>query len=166
MYQRDCPESSWIKLFFGLQFLDPSEVEEAFSELIEIAPANENLLKFSDYVLENYIEPCSLFPSEIWAQAPSHEPRTNNGAEAFHRHLNENFYTSQPNIHICIDVLRKVQAETYLKLRTFTRRKTKLTEKEISLQKTYADYTTGKISLLEALQKASFKFLPIPIKNL
>ena len=41
-------------------------------------------------------------------------PHTNNGAEAYHRHLNAEFYVKHPNINMFVDVLKKVQQTAYV----------------------------------------------------
>jgi hypothetical protein len=49
-------------------------------------------------------------------------PRTYNwyfsGSESFHSHYNEQFYSHHPNIYIFIDVIKKIQATTYVKMRS------------------------------------------------
>ena len=59
----------YLTYIFGLPFLDPQSVGDCFSfELAEIQPNNEKIIKFMDYLVENYIENNSLFPSHIWAE--------------------------------------------------------------------------------------------------
>lgn len=41
LYQTECDESDWLKLFFGLAFLKPEEVEDAFVQLMSDLPGNE-----------------------------------------------------------------------------------------------------------------------------
>ena len=41
-------------------------------------------------------------------------PHTNNGAEAYHSHLNAEFYVKHPNIYMFVDVLKKVQQTAYV----------------------------------------------------
>lgn len=62
-------------MFFGLQFLDHDEVEDAFLELIAVCPNEEIGHIFSDYVLNNYIEPGCPFNTKLWAMKPSENPR-------------------------------------------------------------------------------------------
>ncbi|KAE9522000.1 hypothetical protein AGLY_017605 [Aphis glycines] len=73
---------NWLKSFFGLPYLPPGEVEDAFTQLISDYPTSD--FSFSDYVLETYILPDSKFNLTLWAAHPKDEPRTTNGAEAFH----------------------------------------------------------------------------------
>jgi len=54
----------------------------------------------------------------MWACEPSEDKQTNNGTESFHAHFNEQFYSAHPTIFIFTDVLRKVQAATYIKMRS------------------------------------------------
>jgi len=77
---------NWLKSVFGLLYLPPKEVEHAFTQLISVSPTSD--LSFSEYVLENYILSNSKFNPMLWAGHPKDEPRTTNGAEAFHRHFN------------------------------------------------------------------------------
>lgn len=64
----------WLKMFFGLAFISPEEVVDAFHELISICP-NDDGFVFSDYILHNYIEDHCQFPPNIWAENPSLNPR-------------------------------------------------------------------------------------------
>jgi hypothetical protein len=65
----------WLISFFGLYFITPDDVEDAFVELISVCPNISVGLLFSDYVLETYIEPGCLFPPILWAETPSSNPR-------------------------------------------------------------------------------------------
>jgi hypothetical protein len=47
----------WLSQFFGLPFLPPDETEDSFvEEMIPEAPTNERCSKFSDYLLETYVD--------------------------------------------------------------------------------------------------------------
>ncbi len=97
-----------------MAFLPCTEVSDAFTDLISIAPEDQTILKFSHYVLETYID-SSIFPSKIWADIPDTEViRTTNAAESYHQHLEDQFYLAHCSVHIVIDVLLKLQSETYL----------------------------------------------------
>jgi hypothetical protein len=65
----------WLKLFFGLPFLSPHEIENVFIELVSICPNLDIGCLFSDYILKTYVEDHYLFPPKIWAQEPSENPR-------------------------------------------------------------------------------------------
>lgn len=79
-YRNKSEKGKWIRKFFGLAFLDPSEVSDAFSQLISVAPSEE-CCSFADYILENYVDEEAPFSPNIWAELPSCAPRTTNGAE-------------------------------------------------------------------------------------
>jgi len=66
---------NWLKMFFGLQFLNHDEVEDAIVELIAVCPNEEIGHIFSDYVLNNYIVPGCPFSTKLWAMKPSENPR-------------------------------------------------------------------------------------------
>ena len=104
----------WLRCFFGLPFLPYSEVYDAFTMLVSDVPSTD--LTFPDFIYDNYIREHASFPPNIWAAKPTEDPRTTNGAEAFHSHFNAQFYSPHPNIHKVIDVLLSLQAETKLKL--------------------------------------------------
>jgi hypothetical protein len=107
----------WLTNFFGLPFLKPDEIEDCFVEdLFNEAPQDSRCEQFSDYVLNTYITD-THFPPTVWAEEPSETKRTNNGAESFHAHFNEQFYIHHPTIFIFIDVLTKIEATTYIKIR-------------------------------------------------
>jgi hypothetical protein len=52
----------------------------------------------------------------MWAGKLDDLPRTTNGAEAFHRHFNNQFYNPHPHGYQVIDVILNIQSETELKL--------------------------------------------------
>ncbi|CAI6353281.1 unnamed protein product [Macrosiphum euphorbiae] len=65
----------WLKLFFGLKFVPPHDIENAFVELVSIFPNIDIGCLFSDYILHTYVENDCLFPPAIWAQEPLGNPR-------------------------------------------------------------------------------------------
>ncbi|GFR94937.1 tigger transposable element-derived 4-like protein [Elysia marginata] len=59
--------SKWLRLALGLCFLDPAEVESVFaSTVMASASDSENIQKFTDYLLETYINFNSTFPHTLW----------------------------------------------------------------------------------------------------
>ncbi|KAL4119276.1 hypothetical protein QTP88_012109 [Uroleucon formosanum] len=59
---KDSEIGLWLKFFFGLLFLPPAEVGDAFTELLSIMPADNECVEFADYVLDTYIDEISKFP--------------------------------------------------------------------------------------------------------
>ena len=72
----------------------------------------------SDYVLTYIDDTTATFSTSTWSEVPSLVRRNNNGSEAFHSHYNEQFYKSHPSMFISMDNLTKLQAITYVKLRS------------------------------------------------
>nr|CAI5850414.1 unnamed protein product [Callosobruchus analis] len=96
----------YLHYFFGLTFLDPHEVGDAFVELMEELPQDRRISEFCDYVAETYIEENAEFPPKIWASASPNEWRTTNGCEAFHSRFNASCPSPHPNIHVFIKCLQ------------------------------------------------------------
>jgi len=63
---KDSEIGLWLKFFFGLSFLPPAEVGNAFTELLSIMPVDNECVQFADYVLDTYIDENSEFPSHLW----------------------------------------------------------------------------------------------------
>jgi hypothetical protein len=111
-------EGHFLKLFFGMPFLKPSDVEEYFLELCEILPCNNSgIVQFSDYIVDNYISEEALFLPHIWASASNVSYRTTNACESFHAKFNTNFYQNHPNLYQFIEVLLQFQSEIYAKIK-------------------------------------------------
>lgn len=62
-------------MFFGLKFINHDEVEDAFVKLIAVCSNEEIGHIFSDYVLNNYIEPGCMLNTKLWAMKPSENPK-------------------------------------------------------------------------------------------
>ena len=106
----------WLRWTFGLAMLEPSDVSDCFVfSLMSVIPTNQKLIKFADYLTDNYIDEYSLFPPSIWASATETE-RTTNACESFHSKFNSYFYNAHPNIFLFIDVLKNIQIDTYVKM--------------------------------------------------
>jgi len=102
------------KIFFWFAVLRPEEIEIAFSNLIAIIAPPDGL-HFSDYVSASNILPNVNFNPSLWAGKPDVQPRTTNGAEAFHRNYNNQFYNPNPYVYQVIDIISNIQSETELK---------------------------------------------------
>jgi hypothetical protein len=88
------------------------------TSIMSAAPNNNKCLQFADYVLSGYITDSSTFPPTMWAAVPDlTSKRTNNRPESFHSKLNAHFYASHPNIFLFVDVIKKMQATTYINIR-------------------------------------------------
>ena len=159
--------SRWLRLFFGLPLLPCGEVQEAFAEdIMADAPNSSSATLFADYVYENYISADAQFPPSMWAQPPdlfNTVPYTNNGAEAYHSHLNAEFYVKHPNIYIFVDVLKKIQSTTYVTLASLDQparvSKHEKDKREFALC-LYADYRSNAITRKEYIRKVAHRYGP------
>ena len=153
-------EGKWLKRCFGLHFLNPEDVEDAFIE--DVMPdCPEKCVPFADYLVESYIDSSAKFPPRMWAGAPSDERRTNNGTESFHAHFNAQFYSAHPTIFTFVDVLKKVQSATYVKLRSLGNPapSSKKEHEKIQILKTlYTQMQDEVISRLHYIQQVGYKY--------
>ena len=62
---------------------------------------------FFNYYTDTRIEDGCLFPRHLWNYYDFNGPRTNNGLEGWHHRLNSNIATSNPNLYVTIDELKK-----------------------------------------------------------
>ena len=107
----------WLRTFFGLSFLPPSMIEEAFLLLQSLKPSSD-CDAFADYILDNYIGDLTpaRFPPELWARevTDTRDVRTTNGPEAFHMVYNSAFFAKHPNIYKVLFALLLSQEKRYL----------------------------------------------------
>ena len=157
----------WLKHSFGLHFLRPSDVEDSFCEdVMSATPEDHRCSKYADYLFENYVTSHSKFPPEMWAEIPSNNKRTNNAAESFHAHFNAQFYTAHPTIFVFLEVLLKLQATTYVKMRgTNVVAPYKKTERERNefILKQYEKYTSGEITRSEYINALGYRVCAVDI---
>lgn len=114
---KDSEIGKWLRWTFGLLYLDAPEVENCFVEdLYSVIPQNEKVIKYADYLVDNYISDEAIFKPEIWASCTNSRERTTNACESFHSQFNKNFYSPHPDIYRFLDVLKEVQLDTYIKI--------------------------------------------------
>ena len=84
--------------------------------------------------------------------------RTNNAAESFHAHLNGQFYSHHPTIFVLLDVLKKLQATTYVKARALLRPSNTNSSTKNYAQKQYEKYRNGDITRASLITAMGYKF--------
>ena len=90
---------------------------------MSLAPLDKaKVVKFCDYILDNYISDDSKIPPEIRAEMINSTDRTTNCREFFHSKFNDKFYSKLPDIFNFIDVFLGNQIDTYTKFNTENRR--------------------------------------------
>ncbi|KAE9524590.1 hypothetical protein AGLY_014640 [Aphis glycines] len=84
-YQNNTSIGNWIQYTFGLIFFEPSEVSDCFTQdLMAECLTDEKLVKYCDYLVENYISEDSVFSPTLWAysQFPALTPAHTNSKPA------------------------------------------------------------------------------------
>ncbi|KAF0769907.1 MULE domain-containing protein [Aphis craccivora] len=76
-------DSHYLKYFFGLPFLEPENVIDCFTDdFMAIQPAeNDQMVKFTDCIFENYISADAMFPWTI--PRNSYVPLINQGRNSY-----------------------------------------------------------------------------------
>ena len=114
------PESDigkWLKTFFGLSYLDSSDVADCFVfDILLDAPDDEKAMEFVDCILNTYVDDNAKFSRQIWAVPNLDTKRTTNGCENFHRQLGTMFYHSHPNIFNFVEKRKSIQTKNHLKI--------------------------------------------------
>lgn len=150
----------WLRYCFGIMFLDPDLVSDFFVfELMEEKPNDERLCAFADYLVENYISEEARFPPNIWAEASASIHRTTNACESFHSHLNSSFYNAHPSLFVFVEVLLRIQEETYIKCRSVDNTKivrNATRKKHDFLKKTIDNFKNKKISTFTFVKTVSW----------
>lgn len=162
-------QSKFLRVFFGLPFLSPNDVDQCFVEdIMAIQPTGDKIQAFLDNVFETYIDPSGLFPPDVWAEFKVTTNRTTNVCESFHSRLNGMFNCSHPNIYNFIYVLKDIQIDTYIKIRSKEVIKMKKTtvEKNFFLRQEMLKYENKKISRFEFVKSIyQINFYHIHNKN-
>jgi len=82
-------------------------------------PIDDKVIKYADYLVDNYLTADCDYPPEIWASACSSLQRTTNNYESFHANFNQSFYKESPSIfNLLVVLIDEVQTEIYIKLRS------------------------------------------------
>jgi len=127
-YGKKEPEvSQFLKKIFGLSLLPSADVSDFFAlDCIFNLPNDKRVEQFCDYLLENYIDADSPFPPPIWSECSASSLRTINACESFRAHFNALFYGGHHNIFVLVSAaLHNIQNETYIKMRSVTKRRLK-----------------------------------------
>lgn len=156
----------FLKNIFGLPLLNQEDVENCIIEdFISIMPKHEKLNEFMDYIIENYIDSGAKFPISMWAEMNSSSERTTNVCESFHSKYNSLFYTHHPDIYTFLEILKKIQIDTKIAIRTATQTTKKpkgSTCKKITyIEDNIKQFKNNKISRFDFVKRMAFKHQPI-----
>lgn len=159
----------WLKYTFALSYLNPEDVGDCFVfDLCSIRPENEQLVLFSDYLVNTYIDENSDFPPHLWADSCPSITKTTNACESFHSVFNSSFYTTHPSIYVFIETLKEFQIDTYVKIQSL---KTKAVTKDAFVKTKLRKITelnnnlkSGIISRIHFIKCISYLGLPQQFK--
>jgi len=108
-----------LALTFGLSFLEPQEFGDFFSfEMSAIQPDEHNITEFDNYLVDTYIHENSIFPPDLLAEKSASSQRTTNTCESFHSKFNTFFDSPHPNIYTFLEVLKNMQTDTMILIRS------------------------------------------------
>jgi len=165
--KKDSEVSHFLKKIFGLSLLPPAEVCGGFAlEFLSNLPNDKRVEQFCDYLLENYIDADSSFPPPVWSECSASSLRTIKACEIFHAHFNALFYSAHHKIFVLVHALKKkkIQNETYIKMRSVTTRKFKKSatfkKRGLKSPKKIGQYRVNLISRIGFVSPASYKFQP------
>lgn len=96
-----------------LPLVPPPSVEDVWFNALEDCDIDTpQVMRFKDYVTENWVEGNRL----SWNHYDNNGPRTTNHVEGWHHKINNLLYHSHPNLYTLIDIIRKEQATNEVKL--------------------------------------------------
>lgn len=154
----------WLHHIFGLIFLPPQEVGDAFIEdFMSTLPTDRRIEEFADYLVETYINEESRFPPQIWAALSECTCRTTNSCESFHAKLRGYCETPHPNIHRFLNALTDMQTDTYIKINTCKANERPSTRKSVLRKKDFIaekiqQYKTNQILRTDFIKCLSYKY--------
>ena len=166
---KDSETSHWLKQFFALPMLPPSEVADAFAfDIMSNVPSDsqhKDIEQFADYMVDTFISPESPNPPTLWAAGPECKtPRTNNGAETFHRHIKADLKCKSPNIFLFQEHLLLLQEEIYIRIQS-TMSSVRVSafdnEKKEFVRKACEKYCRGHMTRQQYLATICHRFLPV-----
>lgn len=157
-------EGKWLHYIFGLMYLDPEQIEDAFCDLVSIQPADARLTRFADYLTDTYIdhEEKATFPPRVWASATSELWRTTNACEGFHSKFNAACPSPHPNIFQFLKCLKLIQTDSYILMNSKhdgprrTRDK-KTQKKQDFIEQKLAQLRAGQITRFDFVKRVSYK---------
>jgi len=88
--------------------------------------------------------------------------RTKNSCESFHSYFNSMFYTAHPNIYQFLEILKNVQIDTYIKMRSVEvmKKRNCILLKEKFIADNMNKKCAGIINRFDFVKLMSYTFLP------
>ena len=161
--KKDSDVSQFLKKIFGLSLLPQAEVCDGFAlEFLSNLSNDKRVEQFCSYLLENYIAADSTFPPPVWSECTASSLRTIDPCQLFHAYFNAQFYSAYHKIFVLISALHKIQTENYIKMRSVTTRRFKISvsfKQEDLICSKSGQYRVNFISRIDFFSSVSYKFL-------
>lgn len=84
-----------VRMLAALAYIPPNSVDEGFTKIMENSPVTEDIIKFNDYMVEQWIDNPNV--EYIW-NCYRERHRTTNVLESWHSAFNRHMRKSHPNI--------------------------------------------------------------------
>jgi len=157
-YKQDTDVGKWLKIFYGLMFLEPSHVECCYQEIKSMKPRSGRAVnEFLRYMNLTYVSEKSKFPPRIWASPSSNLTFTTNACESFHSHFV--FNSAHPHIFTFVDTLLTYQKEVQIKINSIgTPNATKnshTTKKQTFIENQLALYRCKQLTSVDFVKRVS-----------
>ncbi|CAF1265808.1 unnamed protein product [Rotaria sordida] len=98
---------SLFKQTAALTFMPMSEINDLWCGIMDKFDHIPHAQEFFDYFTETWVDEGCLFPKTLWNYYNFDGPRTTNGLEGWHHRLNSNIGTTNPNLYVVIEELKK-----------------------------------------------------------
>jgi len=121
-------------------------------------PIDDKVMKYADYLIDNYLTEDCDYPPKIWASASSSLQRTTNNCESFHANFNRSFYKGSSSIFNLLAVLiDEIQTEIYIKLTSVhlpnVAQDTSIRKRKSKNEKYITDYQNGQLDRYNSLKQ-------------
>ena len=140
-----------IRMCAALAYLPPENVDDGWLSIMEASPVSENICKFNDYMIEQWLE--NAIFTDTW-NCYQQRHRTTNALEGWHSKFNKCVQKVHPNIIELISLL-KSDSRHYDIQRSRARlnipakkRSKKYNEIDNIISKTLRDFCSGHIDYL------------------
>jgi hypothetical protein len=90
-----------------LAFMPMSAINDLWCGIMDKFDHIAHAQEFFDYFTDTWVDEGCLFPKTLWNYYGFHGPRTTNGVEGWHHRLNSNIGTTNPNLYVVIEELKK-----------------------------------------------------------
>ncbi|XP_071105243.1 uncharacterized protein [Haliotis cracherodii] len=100
---------SHVRRAGALPLLPLDQVQNAWVEVMEQGPDDQQIGDFNDYVTSTWVDDDARFPCHIWNQHDNTGPRSNNHLEGFHCGLKKRTPRSHPNIYQFLKEIKNIE---------------------------------------------------------